>query len=123
MSSLFSKALVYLGLVDEAEMDPDAPQEQAPVRQSAPPPQRENVRSLAPDEGRRVEPPASASRTSARHSDVPSVAGVRPIRPESRADILVIDEFGLRQRLVEIPRGYGRWSISRPASSTPSTGR
>ena len=32
MSSLFSKALVYLGLVDEAEMDPDAPQEQAPVR-------------------------------------------------------------------------------------------
>jgi cell division inhibitor SepF len=94
MSSLFSKALVYLGLVDEAEMDADAPPAQGPQRQAVPAPATENVRSLGPDEGRRVEPPASASRTSARRSDVPSVAGVRPIRPESRADILVIDEFG-----------------------------
>jgi cell division inhibitor SepF len=94
MSSLFSKALVYLGLVDEGEMDTNAPPEQGPVRQPAPVVPSENVRSLGPDEGRRVEPPASASRTSARRSDIPSVAGVRAIRPESRADILVIDEFG-----------------------------
>ena len=94
MSSLFSKALVYLGLVDEGEIDQDAPPSQSPQRQPMQAPAPENVRSLAPDEGRRVEPPASASRTSARRSDGPSVAGVRPIRPESRADILVIDEFG-----------------------------
>ena len=94
MSSLFSKALVYLGLVDEGEMDADAPPAQGPQRQTIPAAAPETVRSLGPDEGRRVEPPASASRTSARQSDVPSVAGVRPIRPESRADILVIDEFG-----------------------------
>jgi cell division inhibitor SepF len=94
MSSLFSKALVYLGLVDEGELEADAPPESGPIRQAAPVAQPENVRSLGPDEGRRVEPPASASRTSARRSETPSVAGVRPIRPESRADILVIDEFG-----------------------------
>ena len=94
MSSLFSKALVYLGLVDEGEIDDDAPQAQGPQRQPVSPPVNENVRSLAPDQGRRVEPPASASRTSARRSEGPSVAGVRAIRPESRADILVIEEFG-----------------------------
>ena len=94
MSSLFSKALIYLGLVDEGEIDDDAPQSQGPQRQPVPPPVNENVRSLAPDQGRRVEPPASASRTSARRSEGPSVAGVRAIRPESRADILVIEEFG-----------------------------
>lgn len=94
MSSLFSKALVYLGLVDEGEMDADVPPAQNAPRQAAAPPVDENVQSLAPDQGRRVEPPASASRTSARRSDGPTVAGVRPIRPESRADILVIEEFG-----------------------------
>lgn len=94
MSSLFSKALVYLGLVDEGELEPVDPQESGSVRQTHVPPPAENIRSLAPDEGRRVEPPASASRTSARRSDIPSVAGVRAIRPESRADILVIEEFG-----------------------------
>lgn len=94
MSSLFSKALVYLGLVDEGEIEgeqgSDRPQGNVP-RQA--PATQENVRPLGPDEGRRVEPPASASRTSARRESGPSVAGVRPIRPESRADILVIEEF------------------------------
>lgn len=95
MSSLFSKALVYLGLVDEGEIEgeqgsSDRPQGSVP-RQA--PATQENVRPIGPDEGRRVEPPASASRTSARRESGPSVAGVRPIRPESRADILVIEEF------------------------------
>ncbi len=94
MSSLFSKALVYLGLVDEGEMEGEAGsnrQEGNPMR--VPPASQENVRAIGPDEGRRVEPPASASRTSARRETGPSVAGVRPIRPEARADILVIEEF------------------------------
>ncbi len=94
MSSLFSKALVYLGLVDEGEIEgeqsSDRSQGNVPRQ---PPATQENVRAIGPDEGRRVEPPASASRTSARRESGPSVAGVRPIRPESRADILVIEEF------------------------------
>lgn len=94
-SSLFSKALVYLGLVDETEIEGDAPAETAGPRPTPPaPPGADNVRPLAVDHGRRVEPPASAARTSARFQEVPSVAGVRAIRPESRADILVIEEFG-----------------------------
>lgn len=94
-SSLFSKALVYLGLVDEAEIDGDNSTEPGGPRPAAPPPaQPDNVRPIGSDQNRRVEPPASASRTSARFQQVPSVAGVRAIRPESRADILVIEEFG-----------------------------
>lgn len=95
MSSLFSKALVYLGLVDESELEAEGGQSEAPAYRQAPAtPVNDTVRPIGPDQGRRVEPPASASRTSARRSDGPSVAGVRPIRPESRADILVIEEFG-----------------------------
>ncbi len=110
MASLFSKALVYLGLVDEDQED-DAvlPAEQPPPAPVRPEP-----------EGRRIEPPASASRTAARpdsrfgegvavrtsrpsespayttggrSEDVGSGA-VRPLRTEARADILVIEEFG-----------------------------
>lgn len=96
MSSLFSKALVYLGLVDEDQAEhegapidePNGPQER--VRATAQPRLGEQITP----EGRRVEPPASASRTSARRGDGPSVAGVRPIRPEAQADILVVEEYG-----------------------------
>lgn len=98
-SSLFSKALVYLGLVDEGESEDQPRLEPVAGRPSAPNgpgpgTSPESVRPLGPDEGRRVEPPASASRTSSRFQGAPSVAGVRAIRPESRADILVIEEFG-----------------------------
>jgi len=87
--SLFNKALVYLGLVDEDQVDGSDSNylEQDPPTQDR--------RSVAPDEGRRVEPAAASSRTVAsRRSLEPSIAGVRQIRPEAQADILVVDEFG-----------------------------
>lgn len=108
MASLFSKALVYLGLVDEDEADDAVLGAEQPV----PAPVRPE------SEGRRIEPPASASRTSARpdsrfgegvavRTSRPSEASayaaggrsedagaVRPFRTEARADILVIEEFG-----------------------------
>lgn len=94
MGSLFSKALVYLGLVDEDQAEQDFEQEPPePVRRRPIDDQRA-VRA-APTEGRRVEPPASAARTAARPEAGPSVAGVRPINPASvHADILVVEEFG-----------------------------
>lgn len=87
--SLFNKALVYLGLVDEDQVDgPDAHYEPEPVHAER------GRQSLPLDEGRRVEPAAAASRTVASRRSEPSVAGVRQIRPEAQADILVVDEFG-----------------------------
>lgn len=89
--SLFNKALVYLGLVDEDQVDGH---DSGYVDHD--PAQTERGRQAIPlDEGRRVEPAAAASRTVApRRSMEPSVAGVRQIRPEAQADILVVDEFG-----------------------------
>lgn len=92
--SLFSKALVYLGLVDE---DGDGASEQVGLE---PEPARgadRGQRGVAPvqDAGRRVEPAAAASRTiAARPGQEPSIAGVRQIRPEAQAEVLVVDEFG-----------------------------
>lgn len=91
MASLFSKALVYLGLVDEDQIGPEGDID----RVSEPPnsePDR-GVRQITP-EGRRIEPPAATARTAAVRGDAPSVAGVRPIRSQAQADILVIEEFG-----------------------------
>ena len=92
MSSLFSKALVYLGLVDEdeieAEHDPgfNSPQhDQAGY-------QRRGAVDIIP-EGRRVEPPPT-SRAATRpqiRSDTPPSPLVTPI--EVRADILLVEEF------------------------------
>ena len=110
MSSLFSKALVYLGLVDEdhpgtAEYDYEAP------------PVSDEQRTLRPvstaPEGRRVEPPASSSRTAPmseprivqRVESVPAGAdrprtslrsstGSRSIATSAQASVLVIEEFG-----------------------------
>lgn len=114
MSSLFSKALVYLGLVDEDNVDPDVDRD--PPAQQGPMVDDRKVRPLTPPEGRRIEPPAATSRTSA-----PSPTGMsgpsqqpsqyrpvqaapqprhqpsgmtRPIRPEPQANILVVEEFG-----------------------------
>lgn len=90
--SLFNKALVYLGLVDEDQVDGAESgytdyESRAPERGRNAPPQL--------DEGRRVEPAAASSRTvAARRGSEPSIAGVRQIRPEAQADILVVDEFG-----------------------------
>ena len=90
MSSLFSKALVYLGLVDEdqTEVEQGYADEPVPIQQGARPTQQ-----IAP-EGRRIEPPPMTSRTSARADAGPTIAGVRPLRPEAQADILVVEEFG-----------------------------
>ena len=90
--SLFNKALVYLGLVDEDQVDgaeSGYTDYESPVH--------DRGRSAPPqlDEGRRVEPAAASSRTvAARRGSEPSIAGVRQIRPEAQADILVVDEFG-----------------------------
>jgi cell division inhibitor SepF len=100
MSSLFSKALVYLGLVDEdqVEVEVDHHQEAAPV--GAVEDQRK-VRPLTPPEGRRVEPPPSTSRTAASRSGGPAVrttsmgsSTMRAIKPNPQTNILVVEEFG-----------------------------
>jgi cell division inhibitor SepF len=93
MASLFSKALVYLGLVDEDQADAELDYEPEP----APGGDSSRVARPLPSEGRRVEPPAATSRVSAplgaSRADTAS-ATVRSIRPESRADILMVEEFG-----------------------------
>jgi cell division inhibitor SepF len=99
MSSLFSKALVYLGLVDEdqVEVEVDHHQEAAPV--GAVEDQRK-VRPLTPPEGRRIEPPPSTSRTAASPVGGPAVrttanpSTMRAIKPNPQTNILVVEEFG-----------------------------
>ena len=126
MGSIFSKALVYLGLVDEDPVDPDQrsvedepqpnrrPENRRPIVReyetddlAAPDTRRETARHVEPRrqearrveavsrvEGRRVEPPSSASRTTAIRGgrDESSVRAVRPV--DVQADILVVEEFG-----------------------------
>lgn len=84
MSSLFSKALVYLGLVDEEAAEHDANTDV----DATPPDHRVTEITGA---GRRVEPPAASSRTVPPRSGGPAV---RAIRPEAQADVLVVEEFG-----------------------------
>lgn len=88
MSSLFSKALLYLGLVDD---DTSVAQDDSEFGQG----QRgdsdaRRVRPVEP-EGRRVEPPLTTSRTSSFRGE--TMAGVRTIRPSAQTDILVLEEF------------------------------
>ncbi|MGH8959558.1 MAG: cell division protein SepF [Acidimicrobiia bacterium] len=119
MPSLFSKALVYLGLVDEdPEDDPVISDDDRAARgstQRRPPahnrgedwddaeqrrpenrrPDMRRMETFSRVEGRRVEPPSSASRTTAFRSgnvDTPVVRAVRPV--DVQADILVVEEFG-----------------------------
>lgn len=85
MSSLFSKALVYLGLVDEDQTEEGRPEgfQAAPEAPPVPP----------EPQGRRVEPPPTA-RTAIRPQSrgEGEVAAVRPV--EVQSDILVVEEFG-----------------------------
>ena len=128
MGSIFSKALVYLGLVDEDPVDPDQvplEDEPQPTRRSEPrrpvarpeydddewggsetrreephrvEPRRQEARrveAVSRVEGRRVEPPSSASRTTAFRTGRDDQSGVRAVRPiDVQADILVVEEFG-----------------------------
>jgi cell division inhibitor SepF len=137
MGSIFSKALVYLGLVDEDPVDPDQrlteddptsdrrPDNRRPPDNRGPDnrgsgrdhdddelggsesrrdqlrrvePRRQEARrveSVSRVEGRRVEPPSSASRTTAFRSGHVDTSQARAMRPiEVQADILVVEEFG-----------------------------
>lgn len=96
MSTLFSKALVYLGLVDE---DQSAGEVEREPRAPAPPHPQEEQRSLRAvnsSEGRRVEPPSTTSRTAAQWAEPQSgrTSQVRPIKPDVQTSILVVEEFG-----------------------------
>ncbi len=99
MSSLFSKALVYLGLVDEDHIEVEADHHE--VGQGGAPEDQRKVRPLTPPEGRRVEPPPATSRTAAAPAGT-TMATVRPagsssmraIKPNPQTNILVVEEFG-----------------------------
>ncbi|CAN5850584.1 hypothetical protein BH23ACT5_BH23ACT5_17700 [soil metagenome] len=101
MSSLFSKALLYLGLVDEDQPSHDtepasdnrgrpAATRSEPAYEAAP--ERRNrtarIEGVSSVEGRRVEPPARSQAV----SESSSVRSVRPV--EIQSDVLVVEEFG-----------------------------
>lgn len=89
MSSLFSKALVYLGLVDEDQLDAEAATQMTGAVDM--PVQRNGVESIP--EGRRVEPPPTsraATRPQSR-AEPPTTSMVRPV--EVQSDVLVVEEF------------------------------
>jgi len=128
MGSIFSKALVYLGLVDEDPVDSDQglledephssrrpPENRRPVAREydhdqagGPELRREEARRIEPRrqearrvesvskvEGRRVEPPSSASRSTALRTGREGTSPVRAVRTiDVKADILVVEEFG-----------------------------
>lgn len=91
MSSLFSKTLVYLGLVDEDQIDDEAADRgQAATADESP----RRVVEPVPT-GRRVEPPPTsraATRPSGRSEGPEGIGVVNPI--EVQSDILLIEEFG-----------------------------
>jgi cell division inhibitor SepF len=103
MSSLFSKALVYLGLVDEDQLEAEAAEignhRENHYQDPAP-------RAMEPvSEGRRVEPPPTSraatrpqkrveppSLESGRRVEPPAVSAmVRPV--EIHSDVLVVEDF------------------------------
>jgi cell division inhibitor SepF len=94
MSSLFSKALVYLGLVDEDQMDSE------PGERSQPGPIEEPTRRVEPrrvepiPQSRRVEPPPT-SRAATRpqiREGTETIGLVRSVDVQS--DIILVEEFG-----------------------------
>lgn len=99
MSSLFSKALVYLGLVDEDQMDSEAGDRsqggaiEEPTRRVEP--RRVEPRMVEPlPQSRRVEPPPT-SRTATRPHVAEGSDMVGLVRPvEVQSDIIVVEEFG-----------------------------
>ena len=89
MSSLFSKTLVYLGLVDEDQIDEEAADlTAAPVV--------EDGATVEPiPQARRVEPPPTsraATRPQLRAEVGDPVSVVRPV--EVHSDVLLVEEFG-----------------------------
>ena len=91
--SLFSKALVYLGLVDEDQIDEEAADrpQQIPADEII----RRVSRSRRSRQSRRVEPPPTAraaTRPQSRVDPSDSLGLVRSV--EVQSDILVVEEFG-----------------------------
>lgn len=105
MSSLFSKALVYLGLVDEDQIEAEAAELANPANHQ--PEQFAQPRAVEPlTEGRRVEPPPTAraaTRPQMREEVTPRSDVSRRVEPpttspvvrpvEIQSDILVVEEF------------------------------
>jgi cell division inhibitor SepF len=102
MSSLFSKALVYLGLVDEDQLEAEASEMSNNRDNQYQDPVPWAVEPMA--EGRRVEPPPTAraatrperrvepSMETSRRVEPPPVSSmVRPV--EIQSDVLVVEEF------------------------------
>ena len=104
MSSLFSKAMVYLGLVDEDQIEAEA-NELAAGQSVDPAPQRAGVEQMP--EGRRVEPPptsraATRPQSSSQRTDSLDAAVTDMVRPvEVQSDILVVEEFGDARMLAD----------------------
>jgi cell division inhibitor SepF len=98
MSSLFSKALVYLGLVDEDQIETEAAQQGMPAPE---PPTQRTVEAIP--EGRRVEPPPTArAATRPQGRAEPVVSGTQMVRPvEIQSDILVVEEFSDARMLAD----------------------
>jgi len=94
MSSLFSKALVYLGLVDEDQMDSE-PGERSQPGSIEEPSRRVEPRRVEPiPQSRRVEPPPT-SRAATRpqiREGTDTIGLVRPVDVQS--DIILVEEFG-----------------------------
>jgi cell division inhibitor SepF len=99
MSSLFSKALVYLGLVDEDQVDSETG-ERSPTSPIEEPSRRVEPRRVEPrrvepiPQSRRVEPPPTAraaTRPQVREG-VDTIGLVRPV--EVQSDIILVEEFG-----------------------------
>ncbi|HET9202300.1 MAG TPA: cell division protein SepF [Acidimicrobiia bacterium] len=94
MSSLFSKALIYLGLVDEDGVESEAG-ERPPTSPAEDQPRRVEPRRVeAMPQSRRVEPPPTA-RAATRPSSREGLETVGVIRTvDSQSDIIVVEEFG-----------------------------
>jgi cell division inhibitor SepF len=105
MSSLFSKALVYLGLVDEDQVEAEAAEMANPANNRSDPVTQQRTVDPLP-EGRRVEPPPTAraaTRPQARGESATRVEPGRRVEPpasslvvrpvETQSDILVVEEF------------------------------
>ncbi len=95
MSSLFSKALVYLGLVDEDQMDGDGG-ERPQTERIEEPTRRVEPRRVEPlPQSRRVEPPPTsraATRPQSRLEGSDTVGLIRAV--EVQSDIILVEEFG-----------------------------
>lgn len=97
MSSLFSKALVYLGLVDEDQLDEAAAERLAGGYEAPAGQQAESIQ-----QGRRVEPPPTArtaTRPQTRVEPPVTTSAMYPV--EVQSDILLVEEFADARMLAD----------------------